>query len=116
MLGVNLKQGREQLGLTVQDIARMTGMPPKQVVALEANDVHYFAGGPFEIERLTKLYAKKINMTLDPSLWLPTSRANKANENRSVEVSIPAFLMTTTPVERVQSVNPKLSIDQYKAE
>jgi len=116
MLGVTLKQRREQLGLAVQDIARMTGMPPKQVVALEADDVHYFAGGHFEIERLTKLYAKKINMTLDPALWLPTSRLNKANENRSVEVSIPAFLMTSAPAERVQPVNSKSSIDQFKAE
>ena len=45
MLGVTLKNRREQLGLTVQDIARMTGMLPKQVVALEADDGLYFVGG-----------------------------------------------------------------------
>ena len=59
MLGEILKQRREQLGLSVQDMARMTGMPPKQVVALETGHMQYFAGGKLEIERLTKLYAKK---------------------------------------------------------
>ena len=59
MLGEILKQRREELGLSVQDIARMTGMPPKQVVALEAGHASYFAGGKLEVDRLMKLYAKK---------------------------------------------------------
>lgn len=116
MLGVSLKQRREQLGLTVQDIARMTGMPPKQVVALEADDAPYFAGGHFEIERLTKLYAKKINMTLDTALWSPTSRDNKSSENRSVELSIPAFLMTSAPPDLPRPVSTKSTLDQFKSE
>jgi cytoskeletal protein RodZ len=65
MLGEILKQRREELGLGVQDIARMTGMPPKQVVALEAGHAAYFAGGKLEVDRLIKLYAKKINMNVD---------------------------------------------------
>ena len=52
MLGEILKQRREELGLGVQDIARMTGMPPKQVVALEAGHAAYFAGGKLEVDRL----------------------------------------------------------------
>ena len=55
MLGEILKQRREELGLGVQDIARMTGMPPKQVVALEAGHAAYFAGGKLEVDRLMKL-------------------------------------------------------------
>jgi transcriptional regulator with XRE-family HTH domain len=116
MLGDILKQKREQLGLTVQDIARMTGMPPKQVVALEANDRPYFSGGNSEVERLTKLYAKKINMPLDSAIWTPTSGGNKAIENRSVEVSIPAFLMTPAPAGVASPVNANSSPDYFKSE
>lgn len=116
MLGDILKQKREQLGLTVQDIARMTGMPPKQVVALEASDRPYFSGGNLEIERLTKLYAKKINVPLDSAMWTPTSGDNKVFENRSVEVSIPAFLMTSAPADVARPVNTNSSSDYFKAE
>ena len=44
MLGDILKKRREELGLEVQDIARVTGMPPKQVIALEADNLAYFVG------------------------------------------------------------------------
>ncbi|CAM8640140.1 Cro/C1-type helix-turn-helix domain [Oxalobacteraceae bacterium] len=35
MLGVVLKNKREELGMTLQDVSRMTGMPTKYVSALE---------------------------------------------------------------------------------
>ena len=38
MIGVKLRKRREELGLTVQDIARQTGMFDKQIVALESDD------------------------------------------------------------------------------
>jgi cytoskeletal protein RodZ len=103
MLGEILKQRREELGLGVQDIARMTGMPPKQVVALEAGHAAYFAGGKLEVDRLMKLYAKKINMNVDSSYSVHTSADQKSSEKRSAEVMIPAFLMVATPNEALQS-------------
>jgi cytoskeletal protein RodZ len=91
MLGEILKQRREELGLGVQDIARMTGMPPKQVVALEAGHAAYFAGGMLEVDRLMKLYAKKINMNVDSSFSAHLS-ADQKSDKLSAEVMIPAFL------------------------
>ena len=100
MLGEMLKQRREELGLGVQDIARMTGMPPKQVVALEADHSAYFAGGKLEVDRLMKLYAKKINLNVDSSF---SAADQKSGDMRSAEVMIPAFLMVAPTKEAVQS-------------
>jgi len=103
MLGEILKQRREELGLGVQDIARMTGMPPKQVVALEAGHSAYFAGGKLEVDRLMKLYAKKINLNVDSSFTAHATPDQKSGDARSVEVMIPAFLMVSSPKEAVRS-------------
>ena len=102
MLGEMLKQRREELGLGVQDIARMTGMPPKQVVALEADHSAYFAGGKLEVDRLIKLYAKKINLNVDSSFSAHPAADHKSGDMRSAEVMIPAFLMVASAKEAVQ--------------
>jgi transcriptional regulator with XRE-family HTH domain len=109
MLGDILKRRRELLGLTVQDIARMTGMPPKQVVALEADDGPYFVGGKLEIERLTKLYAKKINVSLDSA-----SGSYSTVDLPALDVCIPAFLMAAAPADVARPANVKVSADQNK--
>lgn len=116
MLGDILKQRREELGLSVQDIARMTGMPPKQVVALEADNMAFFAGGKLEVERLTKLYAKKMNMALDASWTASSSQEQKTVDKRSIEASIPAFLMVTPPSDSLRSPKTHSSIDGLKAD
>jgi cytoskeletal protein RodZ len=103
MLGEILKQRREELGLSVQDIARMTGMPPKQVVALEAGHASYFAGGKLEVDRLMKLYAKKINMNLESSFLAHSAADQKSGDAHSAEVMIPAFLMVTSPEEALHT-------------
>jgi len=103
MLGEILKQRREELGLGVQDIARMTGMPPKQVVALEAGHTAYFAGGKLEVDRLIKLYAKKININVDSSSSAHSDLDQKSGDKRSAEVMIPAFLMVSSAKETAQS-------------
>jgi cytoskeletal protein RodZ len=103
MLGQILKQRREELGLGVQDIARMTGMPPKQVVAIEAGHAAYFAGGKLEIDRLVRLYAKKINMNVDSSFSTNSTSDLKSSDTSSAEVMIPAFLMVAATKELVQS-------------
>ena len=116
MLGDILKQRREELGLSVQDIARMTGMPPKQVVALEADNMAFFAGGKLEVERLTKLYAKKMNMALDASWTASSSQEQKTVDKRSIEASIPAFLMVTPSSDSLRSPKTHSSIDGLKAD
>jgi cytoskeletal protein RodZ len=103
MLGEILKQRREELGLGVQDIARMTGMPPKQVVALEAGHAAYFAGGKLEVDRLMKLYAKKINLNVDSSFSAHSVADQKSVDARSSEVMIPAFLMVASSMEVARS-------------
>ena len=116
MLGEILKQRREELGLGVQDIARMTGMPPKQVVALEAGHAAYFAGGKLEVDRLMKLYAKKINMNVDSSFSAHLTTDQKSGDKRSAEVMIPAFLMVASPTEAVQSKKWASAKDVFKKE
>ena len=116
MLGDILKQRREELGLSVQDIARMTGMPPKQVVALETNNMFFFVGGKLEVERLTKLYAKKINMGLDASWFASSSQEQKSVDKRSTEASIPAFLMVTPPDDALRSNMAPSSVDGLKSD
>lgn len=103
MLGKLLSNRRQELGLDVQDIARMTGMPPKQVVALEADNHAYFVGGKNEIERLTKLYAKKLNMPLEATFAVQTTAPQSAVDARNSEVAIPAFLIAKQPEESVQA-------------
>ncbi len=108
MLGEILRKRREELGLDVQDIARMTGMPPKQVIALEANNYAYFVGGKAEIERLTKLYAKKVNMPLDAAFTvLPPAQEQRAVDSRSTEVAIPAFLVAGHGRESAAANSPR---------
>lgn len=116
MLGDILRRRREELGLDVQDIARMTGMPPKQVIALETDNRAHFVGGKPEIERLTKLYAKKVNMPLDAAFSIDTPQERKAIDVRSSEVAIPAFLISGTNREPVAPKKPRVSPELKKAD
>ena len=116
MLGDILRRRREELGLDVQDIARMTGMPPKQVIALEADNRAYFVGGKPEIERLTKLYAKKVNMPLDAAFSVDAPQDKKAIDVRNSEVAIPAFLIAGKNRDPVPPKKPRSSTELKKAE
>ena len=116
MLGDVLKKRREELGLEVQDIARVTGMPPKQVIALEADNLAYFVGGKPEIERLTKLYAKKLNMPLDAAFSIDAPQQKKPVDIRSTEVSIPAFLVSGQSRESTAVMKPRPTHELKKAE
>ena len=116
MLGDILRRRREELGLDVQDIARMTGMPPKQVIALEADNRAYFVGGKPEIERLTKLYAKKVNMPLDASFSIDVPQEKKAIDVRNTEVAIPAFLVSGKSREAVPTKKPRVTPELKKAD
>ena len=95
MLGDLLRNRRQELGLEVQDIARMTGMMPKQITALEADNHAIFIGGKAEIERLTKLYAKKLNMPLEATFAVDGRATLPQPDAKNAEVAIPAFLIAT---------------------
>ena len=101
MLGNLLRNRRQELGLDVQDIARMTGMTPKQIIALEGNHHATFVGGKTEIERLTKLYAKKLNMPPEASLALDVHAGRGSPDAGNAEVAIPAFLIATKARETI---------------
>ncbi len=116
MLGDILKRRREELGLDVQDIARMTGMPPKQVIALEADNRAYFVGGKPEIERLTKLYAKKVNMPLDAAFSVDPVHEQKAIDVRNTEVAIPAFLIASQTRDTSTTKKSRGSTELKKAD
>ena len=103
MLGRLLSSRREELGLDVQDIARMTGMLPKQILALEADNHAYFIGGKREIERLIKLYAKKLSMPLEATLCAELGARQTSPDARNIEVAIPAFLIATSKEEPATS-------------
>lgn len=116
MLGEILRRRREELGLDVQDIARMTGMPPKQVIALEADNRAYFVGGKPEIERLTKLYAKKVNMPLEAGFSIDSPQEKKPIDVRNTEVAIPAFLMAGKSRDAGTVKKPRSTDELKKAE
>ena len=116
MLGDILKKRREELGLEVQDIARVTGMPPKQVIALEADNLAYFVGGKPEIERLTKLYAKKLNMPLDAAFSIDALQEKKPTDVRNTDVAIPAFLISGHSREPTTVNKPRSTLELKKAD
>ena len=116
MLGDILKKRREELGLEVQDIARVTGMPPKQVIALEGDNLAYFVGGKPEIERLTKLYAKKVNMPLDAAFSIDAPLEKKPTDVRNTDVAIPAFLISGQSRESATTLKPRATHELKKAD
>lgn len=107
MLGVMLKNRREELGMTLQDISRMTGMPTKYVSALENEQLEEFVGGSREIERLTKLYARKLNIPIDSGLLSKISKTKTANMLPSNEVAIPLFLLVSSHDKKTKPKSPR---------
>ena len=107
MLGVMLKNRREELGMTLQDISRMTGMPTKYVSALENEQLEEFVGGRREIERLTKLYARKLNIPLDSDLLSKLSKSKSVNLMPSTEVAIPVFLLVSSQEKKITPESPR---------
>jgi cytoskeletal protein RodZ len=108
MLGALLKNRREELGMTPQDISRMTGMPTQYVIALENEQLEKFIGGSREVERLTKLYARKLNIPVDSDLLSKLSKkTDSANMQPSAEVAIPLFLLVTSKDKKTKPKSPR---------
>ena len=92
MIGAKLRQRREELGLTVQDIARQTGMFDKQIVALEGDDHGAYTTDKNHLTRLLMLYARKIQLELDPSDIQSIDCAKKTGDLKPADHAVPAFL------------------------
>ena len=107
MLGVVLKNKREELGMTFQDVSRMTGMPTKYVSALENERLEEFIGGSKEIERMTKLYARKLNIPVDSDLLSKLSKSKLTELMPSTEVVIPLFLLVSPQDKKTKSKSPR---------
>ena len=107
MLGVVLKNKREELGMTLQDVSRMTGMPTKYVSALENERLEEFIGGSKEIERMTKLYARKLNIPVDSDLLSKLSKSKLTELMLSTEVVIPLFLLVSPQDKKTKSKSPR---------
>ena len=107
MLGVVLKNKREELGMTLQDLSRMTGMPTKYVSALENERLEEFIGGSKEIERMTKLYARKLNIPVDSDLLSKLSKSKTTELMPSTEVVIPLFLLVSPQDKKTKSKSPR---------
>jgi cytoskeletal protein RodZ len=107
MLGVVLKNKREELGMTLQDVSRMTGMPTKYVSALENEQLEEFIGGSKEIERMTKLYARKLNIPVDFDLLSKLRKSKSAELMPSTEVIIPLFLLVSPQEKKAKPKSPR---------
>jgi len=107
MLGVVLKSKREELGMTLQDVSRMTGMPTKYVSALENERLEEFIGGSKEIERMTKLYARKLNIPVDSDLLSKLSKSKLTELMPSTEVVIPLFLLVSPQDKKTKPKLPR---------
>ena len=92
MIGAKLRRRREELGLTVQDIARQTGMFDKQIVALESDDHGAYMTDKNHLTRLLMLYARKIQLELEPLEIEFIYGAKKSGDLKSADHAVPAFL------------------------
>jgi transcriptional regulator with XRE-family HTH domain len=64
LTGQLLRDARDRLSFSEEDIAQKTGMSITQIRALEKGDVTPFQRGGNNFEWHAQLYAKKINLTL----------------------------------------------------
>ena len=92
MIGAKLRKRREELGLTIQDIARQTGMFDKQIVALESDDHGAYMTDKNHLTRLLMLYARKIQLELEPLETEFIGGAKKSGDLKSADHAVPAFL------------------------
>ena len=91
-MGVELKKHRERLNQSIQDISRQMGVAPKCIVAIESGNLSFFAGAKSEVERLIKLYKRKLHLKAD-FLELELATLSENDTKFHSEVSLPSFLI-----------------------
>lgn len=92
MLGAKLRRRREELGLTVQDISRQTGMFEKQIVALESDDHAAYMTDKLHLARLLTLYARKVQLELDAHELQFIDGTKRSADPKPAVHAVPAFL------------------------
>lgn len=108
-IGLELKKHREQLNYSILDISRQMGVSPKYIVAIEAGNLGFFAGAKSEIERLIKLYRRKLHMKAD---FLDSALAalNEKNDKPDSESDLPSFLVKTISAGSRASTKLKMPV------
>jgi cytoskeletal protein RodZ len=108
-IGLELKKHREQLNHSILDISRQMGVSPKCIVAIETGNLGFFAGAKSEIERLIKLYKRKLHMKAD---FLDSALAalNENNAKTDSESGLPSFLEKTISAEPMVSTKLKMPV------
>jgi hypothetical protein len=106
-IGHELKKHREQLNLSIQDISRQMGVAPKCIVAIESGNLSFFAGAKSEVERLIKLYKRKLHLKAD-FLDSELATLNENHGKSDSEISLPSFLIKT--VSAVPRASKKLKM------
>ncbi len=94
-IGEKLARQRNLLGISADDIAAATGMSLRQITAIEA-DTHQFAA-PADVNRMIRLYARKLGVTLDAD---PPGIDKRCAEAAAVVLPpppIPGFLLKQAP-------------------
>jgi transcriptional regulator with XRE-family HTH domain len=104
MFGDILKNKREELGMTLHEVSLITGMSPKKVSSLENDRLEDFVGGIKEIERLTKLYARKLNVSINTDLLEQMKKTGTTANLNSIEVEIPLFLLVAPKKKKARAL------------
>ncbi len=88
-IGERLSKQRRQQGLSVEDIAATTGMSVRQVLAIEAGAEQLASAA--EMNRMIRLYARKLGMLVEPD---PAALASRRLEPEVITPPpIPRFLL-----------------------
>lgn len=91
-IGEKLARRRHALGMSIDDIAAMTGMSVRQVTAIESNAEQL--ASPAELTRMIRLYARKVGLSsgADGLVAKPRSEARSG----VTPPPIPRFLLKPT--------------------
>ena len=108
-IGLELKKHREQLNQSIKDISRQMGVAPKCIAALESGNLIFFAGAKSEVERLIKLYKRKIHLKAD-FLDSELVTLNENNGKSDSEISLPSFLIKTVSAVPRTSIKLKMPV------
>lgn len=89
-IGETLARQRELQSLTVEDIAVLTGMSTRQVMAIEADALQF--PSTVEAKRMVRLYARKLGVMVDTDSAAAVSH-DKGGAVPATPMAIPRFLL-----------------------
>ncbi|NBW54249.1 MAG: helix-turn-helix domain-containing protein [Betaproteobacteria bacterium] len=92
-IGTVLRIARERAGLSIEAMAKKTGLRSAQVQALEESDSAVFRRNNQEMLWAARLYARKLGLDLPSGIRFVTPTHPKSPGLFSLPNTIPAFLM-----------------------